>query len=61
MWNILCGGLLLFFQLIFIFGKTGVDNIGSLKMNLDLARDLTFKDGGNQKQFEKVGEKGKNL
>ena len=27
-------------------------------MNLDLATDLPFKDGGNQKQFEKAVKKG---
>ena len=69
MWNILCGGLLLFFQLTFVFRKTemafgpktGMDNNRSLKMNLDLAMDLPFKDSGNQTHFEEVVKKGRNL
>ena len=59
MWNILCNGLLLICQIFrgtvtALFLKTDVDHIGSLKMNLDLVRDLPFKDGGNQIHFEKV-------
>ena len=38
--------------------KNAVDHIGSLTMNLELARDLPFKDGGNQIHFEKVVKKG---
>jgi hypothetical protein len=70
MWNILCGGRQLLLKFTFIFGKAemvlgpknAVDQIwSSLKMNLDLARDLPFKDGSYRIHPENVVKKGRNL